>query len=410
MGQRDHSQAPQRAPTEPDIERLRRYRLENIRRELRAADYCGAVFFDPINIRYCTDSRNMQVWTLRNPCRYVFVATEGPVVMFEFAGCNHLLDGLRLIDEIRTATTWFYFTSGPRMAGKAASWAAEIADLTVTYGGGNRRLAVDRLLPAGLAALEGMNIDVVDGQGIAERARCRKSADEIACICASLAVCSKAVADLEAAIRPGLTENELWSVLHATSIAMGGEYIETRLLSSGHRTNPWYQETSAKVVAAGELVALDTDLIGPFGYFADMSRTFLCGDGKCTGQQRTLYRTAYEQIQHNVDLLRPGVSFREFAEKSWDMPEVYVPNRYMSIVHGAGLGGEYPYIPYKHDFALKGYDGIIEEGMVLCVESYIGSSTGGEGVKLEQPLLITAAGPVPLTDYPFDERLFGRTI
>ena len=84
------------------------------------------------------------------------------MVMFEFAGCLHLLAGLDLIDEVRTATGWFYFTSGPRMAEKAGRLAAEIADLVAAHGGGNRRLAVDRLLPEGFAALAGLGIEVVD--------------------------------------------------------------------------------------------------------------------------------------------------------------------------------------------------------------------------------------------------------
>src|SRR5262245_29499342 len=81
-----------------DRTRMRRYRLERIREELRKRDYAGVVFSDAINLRYATDTRNMQIWTLRNPARYAFIATEGPVVMFEFAGCHHLSEGIETID------------------------------------------------------------------------------------------------------------------------------------------------------------------------------------------------------------------------------------------------------------------------------------------------------------------------
>jgi Xaa-Pro aminopeptidase len=352
----------------------------------------------------------MQVWTLRNPARYVFVAADGPMVMFEFAGCDHLLEGLDCIDEIRTATSWFYFTSGPRMQDKANRWAAEIADLVHRHGGGNKRLAVDRLLPGGFVALGELGIQVVDGQEIAERARCRKSEDEITCMKASIAACETGLRNLEAALKPGITESDLFAILQSTNIALGGEYLETRLLTSGLRTNPWFQETSLKSIEAGEMVALDTDMIGPYGYFADMSRSFLCGTGKASGAQQALYQMAFDQIHYNMELLRPGASFREIAEKSWAMPDQYLPHRYMSLVHGAGLGGEYPYIPYKQDFDVKGYDGLIEANMLLCVESFIGSERGGEGVKLEQLIQVTPNGAVPLTTYPFDDRLLGRQI
>ena len=43
----------------------------------------------------------------------------------------------------------------------------------------------------------------------------------------------------------------------------GGEWIECRLLTSGERTNPWFQECSDRVIQTGDIVAFDTDLIGP---------------------------------------------------------------------------------------------------------------------------------------------------
>ena len=117
--------------------RLRVRRLQRLREQLVAADYAAGVFFDPVNVRYATDSRNMQIWTLRNPARYVFVATDGPVVMFELQGCEHLVTHLETIDEVRPATSWFYFTAGPQMMDRAEKWAAEIACLVAAHGGGS---------------------------------------------------------------------------------------------------------------------------------------------------------------------------------------------------------------------------------------------------------------------------------
>jgi len=386
---------------------LRTYRNQRVRDELRKRDYAAGLFCDAINVRYVTGSRNMQVWTLRNPARYAFVAAEGPTVMFEFGGCDHLVRDLETIQEIRPTTGWFYFTSGPRVAERAKRWAAEIADLVRQYGGGNLRLAVDRVNPDGYSALQNLGISVQNGEEVVEHARAIKSKEEIACLRSAIAVCEGALDRVRSAVQPGVTENRLLAILNEANIAGGGEYIETRLLASGPRTNPWYQESSARPVQAGELVAIDTDMIGPNGYFADMSRTFLCGDQPATASQRDLYRLAHEQVQTNTALLRPGAGFREVMESSWKMPERFLAHRYMSLVHGAGLCGEYPYIPYPQDFALKGYDGLIAENMTLCVESFIGDEHGGEGVKLEQLVLVTKDGPKPLTTFPFEDRLLG---
>src|SRR5687768_7071208 len=65
-------------------------RLARLKAQLRAFDCAAGLYYDPINIRYATGTSNMQVYALHNPCRYVFVATEGAVILFEFKGCEHL--------------------------------------------------------------------------------------------------------------------------------------------------------------------------------------------------------------------------------------------------------------------------------------------------------------------------------
>ena len=388
-----------------DMISLRSYRLGRIQQLMKELDYAGCVFSDPINIRYATGTRNCQVFALRHACRYVFVATEGPVVLFEMHGDHYVADGIEIVDQVRAAVNWSFTASGSRVDERARRWAEEIADLVRVHGGGNRRVAFDKVNPAGVAALETLGIDIVDGTALAERARCIKSAEEIACLTASIAVCEAGFTRMRDTLEAGIREVDLWSILHETNIMLGGEYIETRLLTSGGRTNPWFQEASSRVIRPGDLVACDADLIGPFGYFADMSRTFFCPPGTPSDEQRCLYNLSYEQIQHNVELLSSGMSFREYSEKSWELPDRFVANRYTAVIHGAGLAGEYPFIAYPEDFSEGGYDGFIEENMVLCVESYIGAEDGYEGVKLEELVLITADGAKPLSSFPYEEDL-----
>jgi Xaa-Pro dipeptidase len=56
------------------------------------------------------------------------------------------------------------------------------------------------------------------------------------------------------------------------------------------------------------------------------------------------------------------------------------------------MTGEYPHLHHRMVFADAGYDGVIERGMTICVESYIGEEGGGEGVKLEEQCLVTDRG------------------
>ena len=219
-----------------------------------------------------------------------------------------------------------------------------------------------------------------------------------------------AVAAVRDAIKPGVTENELFAVMYHEVIRQGGEFIETRLLTSGQRTNPWFNEASGRRVRPGELVALDTDTIGCYGYYSDFSRTFRCGPGKPTPYQKALYRMSYDQVQHNIAIIAPGMSFREIAEKAWKIPERFIDQRYTSVMHGVGMHGETPFIAHAMDFQTYGREGVIEPGMVVSVESYIGEKGRGEGVKLEEEVLLTDKGPRLISRFPFEDELLDREV
>jgi Xaa-Pro aminopeptidase len=218
----------------------------------------------------------------------------------------------------------------------------------------------------------------------------------------AVAACETSIALMQNKLEPGMTEQQLWAHLHAENIVRGGEWIETRLLSSGPRTNPWYRECSSRVIEAGDVVAFDTDLIGAYGMCVDISRSWICGDVRPTPAQRQLYQMAHEQIQANRALLKAGTTFRELAERARSLPADFLPNRYSVLFHGVGLCDEYPSIYYLEDWAAVGADGVLEADMVVCVESYVGRVGGHEGIKLEEQVLITDQGGELLSAYPFE--------
>ena len=209
------------------------------------------------------------------------------------------------------------------------------------------------------------------------------------------------------ATQPGVTENEIWVILVGVNVALDGDYTESRMVVSGPRTNPWYTEASDWQIQAGELLGIDTDMIGPYGYSTDMSRTWLCKPSTPTATQKQLYRPAYEQVHQNMELLKPGLSFRELAERSWRIPVKYEEFEVGCIVHGIGMCNEYPLIAPLKWFDSVGYDGVFQENMTVSVESYIGERGGHEGVKLEEMVRITDRGCELVGVFPFEEELLG---
>lgn len=392
---------PLRSPISADVVTAARdWRLSRVRQNLVRHDCAAILLYDPVNIRYALDCANMQVWTLHNPVRYALILADGPAIMFEFKGCEHLSRGLAGIDEIRPAIGWLYMTTGDRLPERLALWADEVTDLLRHHGGGNRRLAVDRLDPAGSHALGQRGLALVEGGAIMEQARSVKSTDELALMRWTIRVCEAAMARVYEHSAPGATERELWAHLHFENARSGGDWLETKLLTCGPNTNPWYRECSDRPCQRGEMIAFDTDMIGPYGYCADLSRSWTCGDTALSGKQRDLYSTALEQINHNLGLIRAGVSFNEFNRKSWRIPDRHLDYRYSLAAHGVGMADEWPIILLHPDFA-HNHGGAFAANMVICVESLV-AEAGSESVKLETQVLVTETGVERLDSFPWE--------
>ena len=382
-----------------NFEKLRSYRLSRVRKELEKNNLEACILFDPVNVRYALDSLNMSVYNMHNLTRYCFVPVNGPTILYEYFNCENLSSHLNLIDEIRPAITWDYFSNGDQASNELKKWINEIKDLSNKYFK-SKKVAVDVLNGPAVSALNKEGIEVVDAKLILEQARVIKSPDELICMKAAIEVAEMGVSKMRSELKAGMTEDELWSILHKTNIENGGEWIDCRILSSGQRTNPWMQESSNKVIQHGELVAFDTDMVGPYGYCADISRAFVVGN-KFSDEQKKLYQMAREQINHNSRLIKDGVSFQEFTEKSWVLPEDYYPNRYSVMVHGIGMCDEWPAIRYPTDGGER--SGIFSKNMTITVESYVGKVGGKEGVKLEQQYLIGENGLELMSHHPLED-------
>jgi Xaa-Pro aminopeptidase len=383
-----------------------RHRRGRLVEQLAAAGCDAILLYDPISIRYALEVANMQVWMAHNPLHYAVVCADGYAVDWSYKGSEHLAGSSTLVDESRTAISWFFMISGQDVEPNARRWAAEIADVVASHGSGTR-LAVDRCDGPGARALEEHGLTVVEGQPLTERARLVKSADEIELMRWTLAVCDACIHRVhEASAEPGRTEAEIWAELHHENIRNGGGWVETRLLASGPRTNPWFQETSDRVTEVGDLLAFDTDLIGPYGYCADVSRSWTVGHVPPTPAQRDLYRHAREQVEHNVALLRPGLEARELNERSYRMPQRLLGENYGIVLHGVGMADEYPFFPLWFAYegsALQRSGFTFEPGMVVCVESLVGERGGREAVKLETQVLITENGAERLDRFPLQD-------
>ena len=385
-----------------DFERLRQERLARVQAGMKARDIGALLLTDTVNIRYATGVSVMPIWTASNLAHYVLVPADGGPVIFEMARAKFRAE--EFFSDVRNAYHWQARFAEQMAPERSADWAAEVRDVLEEWGIAGERLGVDCLDYHGFTALQKQSLNLADADEPMEAARIVKTADEIELLRQSAAVCEAALYDLEQAIRPGVSEHELLGVFQHKLLSLGGEHCFTRLLSTGHKTNPWFHEAGSKLVRPGDLVAFDTDMTGPEGYICDVSRTFLCGE-KPTPAQKNAYRTAHDFVQDLASRLRPGLSYEDLAADLPEYPSVYREQRYPLVLHGVGTDDEPPFLAFPDEPGAEKLDGEFKENMVVSVEFYAGEVGGQDGVKLEDEVWIGPDGPVLLSLYPYDEKM-----
>lgn len=395
---------------EPDLAAMRAFRHRRLTEHVAARGLDALLMFDPMNIRYATDSTNMQLWNTHNPFRACLLRADGHMILWDYRNCGMLSGFNPAVAEVRSGADLFYFDRGDRADDAARAFAAEVG---AVLGAGRRRIAIDKVMMRGLRAFEALGHEVVEGEECTEKARSVKGPDEVLAMRCAVHACEAAVAEMEAFARAevprgGVTEDDVWAVLHAANVRRGGEWIETRLLASGPRTNPWFQECGPREIRPGEIVAFDTDLIGAYGICCDMSRTWWIGPGAPRPDMVDAMRHAREHVARNMEMLRPGVTIPELTANTHVLRPEFQARKYGCLMHGVGLCDEWPLVAYP-DHAVPGaFDHAIEAGMVLCVEALLGTEGGDFSIKLEDQVLVTEDGHENLSRYPFDAALMGE--
>ncbi len=397
--------ARQRVPdaAEVDGERLRSGRLSRLQRMMRLHELPACLFFNGANIRYATGAGTMCAWAESAFARYCIVPAEGTPILFESESAIHVSE--LVAADVRQAHYWYM--EGTPTQEYVRRWAAEIRSVLRELGLQGEPLAVDKLDTPGFLALQAEQIRLVDSSPATVGAREVKTPEEVQLMRINGGIGDAMLTDFEAAIRPGVRECELLGVLAESLLRRRGEYLFTGLVAAGRNTNPWGSEASDKVVAPRELVGVDTDAAGYEGYVIDVSRTFLC-EGPPSRPQKEAYRIAHDQVTSMAELVKPGMTFDEFARAAPPLPGPFREQRYYARAHQAGLEDEGPSIWFTEDQDERNVlpvERTIQPNMILCLEAYAGEVGAPFGVKLEDQVLVTDAGAEPLSVYPYEEQL-----
>nr|WP_040519733.1 aminopeptidase P family protein [Gordonia malaquae] len=225
-----------------------------------------------------------------------------------------------------------------------------------------------------------------------ERLRIVKDADEVDLITSACRVGDAALAALidRGAITPGRTERQVARELEWEMFALGADAIafETIVAAGAMSAIPHHRPTDV-VLRAGDLVKIDFGCVWS-GYHSDMTRTFVLGEPQAW--QTEIFDIVLTAQQAGRDALTVGAELADIDAAA------------RRIITDAGYG-EYYVHGLGHGVGLQIHEapgigaaasGTLPDGATVTVEPGI-YLPGRGGVRIEDTLVVTDAGPTSLT-------------
>ena len=371
-------------------ERLQSDRRARLRREMKALGFGALYLSDEADFRYVVD--------VKVPGGSVFVSHEGQPILYSRSRDRGYVE--RQYENVRLAVRGNH-DAGSGQEEKLARWAQEMRATMKEFGVEKGKLGVGVLDIQAFRALINEGIDVVDGRYALTMAKRVKTQDEIICFRIIGKWYQDVMERFQEAIKPGLKEIELAAVVHHAAIRNGVEEIFQLNVCAGENMNPWRRWPTDRKVKPEELVGVDLHVVGPGACWADVSRTYYCGENP-TQAQKDLYRLTLDYLQKVIALLKPGEHIDEVVKRMPPVPEKYQEQlRNYSIAHADAMKPhEYPRIEWK-----KTSTDPLEVGMVFSVETYFGEVGAKDAVKIEELVAITEKGAEILSTAPYEQRL-----
>ena len=386
-----------------DVDRLRRYRRDRVRQALEASDLGALLVFETSNVRYLT-ATHIGTWGYNKTERWALVTRSGEPWIWDFgsAAKNHRLYSPWLDpSHSRGGNTGLQGAIAPD-SGLPREAAEEIAAVLRNEGVADEPLGVDLAELSFLRELEGLGLDVRDGQQVMLDAREIKNVDEIVLLSQAASMVDGVYQDIAEALKPGIRENDIAALATHRLLQMGSEQVEAINAIAGERCSPHPHVFSDRLVRPGDTAYFD--IIHAYnGYRTCYYRTFAVG--RATQGHRDAYRKAREWIDAAIEAVRPGVGTDEIA-RLWPKAEEFGFDSEMEAFglqfgHGLGLGlHERPVISRLNSLE---HPVEIKEGMVFALETFCPAADGRSAARIEEEVVVTADGSELLTLFPAEE-------
>jgi Xaa-Pro aminopeptidase len=404
LGLFGHGQFRTDYESRPDLDQLRRARVERVRQLLAESELDALLVWKDENVRYLTGMRAQLIsgkTALLNGC--LLVEGRPPIMLISGGDLQRSQNAMTWIEEFHPIPI--------QEASGLIRGAVEytIAPLLRQHEIDSGRVGIDEcsyiLVQQLEAAMPKLTLD--DGDSLMQQARLVKFQEEIALMQEASAIAEAVTETAIATVAAGVRENEVAAEAMRTLYRLGGEmaHVSTPFVASGEHMSPPNRLCSDKIIREGDLVFIDIGAMWS-GYFSDIGRTTICGQPN--RRQKEVYTTVYEALEAGRAAMKPGNTNHDVADaivavaRDRGLQEHFIS---LFIGHGVGAGANEP--PYVGE-QLPGAPRVeLEVGMTFALEPliWVPGVRGGGGVRLEDTIMVDEDGGRALTRTAFDERL-----
>jgi Xaa-Pro dipeptidase len=236
------------------------------------------------------------------------------------------------------------------------------------------------------------NAIVVDGNPAMDVLRQIKTQDEIDLMQAAVRISEAALAEVIAAVKPGMTEVQVAGMITEAQTRHGGETIPfAPIVLAGERAALPHGGPTDRVIQAGEVLLIDFGT-RQGGYVSDITRTFAVG--QLSASAEAVYEAVRAANEAGRQAAGPGVPCQDVDRAARKVIEDAGFGEYFihRTGHGIGLDG------HEQPYMVEGNETRLEPGMTFTVEPGI-YIPGEVGVRIEDNVVITEDGSTSLSTY-----------
>ena len=236
--------------------------------------------------------------------------------------------------------------------------------------------------------------------GLLKQIRIVKSDAEIGFLRESARITSEGLQAAVAAIRPGVTDNDIAAEGARALLAAGSEFMSMQpIVVTGRRSSVIHCNHKRTLVQKGDPVFLE------FGsawnrYTAPMMQTVVAG-AEPSAEMRRVHDGCRRIVDTLLASVRPGVTFDQAAQDAENSLQPLAGKVFFSGVFGYTVGAQFPPSWVEGSgFIARGGNMEFRPGMVFHLPICL-RIPGQWGIGCSETILVTEGGAEPITDNPW---------